>query len=256
MDAPAPELYPNAAADPGTAAALRRLRRQVVIAATLAVVLLAGACVCWATADHQSAELLKTGVRVPGLVADTWLGAKGQRFMSVEYNVHGVGYREPVAIDTATGHQDGTLVTVVADPANPAHMRTLTDPNVSVGLFVTGALLLGFGITALLLTGLLGPAARSTRRRCQSARWVPVELAETRRWRKMRGVTLRGEHVEVVVTPVRTLLAPPVWALSDSTPGRTVVLRYQRDGRWGGPVQVGGMRAWSTAKLAAASATD
>lgn len=253
MEAPAPELYPNAAADPGTATALRRLRRQVVVAAALAVTLLAGAYACGATAEYQSAELLRTGVRVPGLVADTWVGAKGQRFMSVAYNVHGVGYRERVAIGSVAGHQCGTLLTVVADPANPAHMRTLTDSNDSLGLVVPGAMLLGLGITALLLTGLLGPTARSTRRRCQGARWVAVELAEPRTWRKRRGVTLRGEQVEVVVTPVRTPLVPPLWALSDSAPGRTVVLRYQRDGRWGGPVRISGLRAWPSAKLAGAS---
>lgn len=229
------------------------MRRQVLVGGLLALALLAGAYLCEATAQRQAADLLRTGTRIPGLVTNTWVGSKGQPFMTVQYQVNGLRYREPVAIDSVAGHECGTVLTVVADPADPAHLRTLTDSNASRGLVASGAMLLGVGIVALLTTVALGPAARSTRRRCESARWVRVEPTERLKWRTRRGVTLRGDQVDVVVTPVRTPLVPPLWALSDAAPGRSVVLRWQRDGRWGGPMRLGGLKAWSTDKVAEAT---
>lgn len=72
---------------------------------------------------------------------------------------------------------------------------------------------------------------------------MTVERGEMR-WRgRQRGVVLSGPDIDVTVERVRTALIDPLWVLSDAAPGRSTLVRTQRDARWGGPVRLAALRS-------------
>lgn len=246
----APESYATAADDPATAARLRATARIVAGLVALAVVCLIGSAVAFSVAARQTAALLRTGVYTPGRVTGTWTGVKGSRFMRLDYQVGGVSYGSTVRITSGLTYQPGQYVTVVADPADPWHMRTVHETNESAALELAGVGPLVFGLSMVVTSIPSSLGLRSLRRRCRSARWVPVHLGERRTWRKLTGVTLTGAGVDVVVSPsTRAPLGGPMWALDDAVAGRPVVLRTQRWGAGGGPTAVRTLRTWDPSRL-------
>lgn len=251
----APESYPTAAEDPATAARLRTTARIVAGIAALAVVCLLGSAVAFSFAARQAATLLRTGVYTPGLVTGAWTGVKGSRFMHVDYQVRGLAYASTVRITSGLTYQPGQYVTVVADPADPFHMRTVHETNESPALELACIGPLVFGLSMVITSIPTGLALRTLRRRCRSARWVPVHLGDRRTWRTRTGVTLTGGGVDVVVSPTtRAPLGGPMWALDDATAGRQVVLRTQRWGKAGGPTSVRTLPTWGPSRLTPSTA--
>ncbi|MGW4522802.1 hypothetical protein [Amycolatopsis sp. NPDC004378] len=128
----------------------RRLRGIARRAAGLAVVwtvLVAGALTGLGLADAAAADLLATGVRVPGIVLEAHTPAKGAPTIWVRYHSPGRSWTEEIDRDSGRDYVAGDPVTVVYDPGDPAHVRTTDEANtnqVVVG-FSTVALLLGAG---------------------------------------------------------------------------------------------------------------
>lgn len=252
MTTPAPEAYATAAEDPDTAAQLRVIRRIVMVIAALVVICAAGSTVAFLLAAHEAETLLRTGVYTPGEVVDTWTGAKGSPFIAVDYQVGGVAYRSTVAVSGDMSYAPGQVVTVVADPQDPLRMRTLQEKNTPPALELASIGPLVFAISLSVVAIALGLSNRSLRRRCSAGRWVRVQVAEQRHWRKALGVTLIGDGVHVVVsTSLRYPLTEPLWALSDTAVRGSIVLRSYKWGNPDGPVQIRQVRIWPASRLAA-----
>ena len=245
-----PESFLTAAAEPQTARGLRRFARWTVVFVVLAVVLVPAAVAPFVIAAHQSRRLLRTGTRVPGEVTDTWMGAKGIHYMEVAYRVDGAEYAQAVEISSSRSYGPGDHVTVVADPTNFLHMRTVAEPNESPGLTLIGIGFTSIEAIALIVAVNMIPRYLSMRRRCETNRWVPARAGPQRTWRRLCGVTLEGAGPDVVVNEkLRTFLEGPAWVLADTRAGRSAVVRVHKRGPNGGPVQLAAFSTWKAKRL-------
>ncbi len=245
-----PESYPSAAEEPETARSLRKLARVTGVFLVLAVLLVPAAVVPFVTAAHQSQRLLQTGTRVPGEVTDTWMGAKGMRFMEVAYRVTGWGYAHRVEISSSRSYHPGEHVTVVADATNPLRMRTVAEPNESPGMTLTGIGFTSLDVVALILAVALVPWHLSMRRRCAANRWTRAAAGPQHTGGKRRGVAVKGVGPDVVVDQkLAEFLQGPAWVLADTCAGRPAILRTHKWGTSGGPVQVGLFSTWKPKRV-------
>jgi hypothetical protein len=248
-DAP-PESYPTANAEPKTARSLRNLALATGVFVVLALLLVPAAVLPFVAASQQSKQLLRTGTRVPGQVIRTWKTSKGWHFMDVKYQVAGCGYVHRVEIESSRPYRPGQHVTVVADPSNPLHMRTVAEPNPSTGLTLTGIGFISLEGPVLMLAVWLVPRYRSMRRRCATNRWVRAATGPQRTWRGFCGVTVTGAGPDVVVDEkLAPLLDGQAWVLADTCAGNAAILRVHKWGSMGGPVQVNSFSTWKGKRL-------
>jgi hypothetical protein len=230
-----PESYPTAAAEPTTARSLRNLARATCVFVVLAVLLVPASVLPFVAASQQSKELLRTGTRVPGQVIRTWKTSKGWHFMDVKYQVAGCGYTQRVQIESSRSYRPGQHVTVVADPFNALHIRTVAEPNPSTGLTLTGIGFISLEGPTLLLAVWLVPRYRGMRRRCAGNRWVRAGAGPRSTWRGFCGVMVTGAGPDVVVDEkLAPLLDGPAWVLADTCAGNAAILRVHKWGRWAG----------------------
>ncbi len=249
MTEPAPESYPNAAAEPATARGLRRFARVTALFTALALLLLPVAVGPFVVAAHQSTTLLRTGVRVPGEVTQAWRGGKWH-FVRVAYRVARDVHEQTVVVSSGHGYRRGEHVTVVADPVDPLHMRTLAESNESRGWTLAGVVFSSLEALLLITAAMLVPRYWSMRRRCEQNRWVRAEAGPLRTWRRLRGVTVLGAGADAVVDEcVGPLLEGPAWVLGDTCAGRPAILRIHKWGSTGGPLQVSSFNTWKPKRL-------
>ncbi|WP_410568835.1 DUF3592 domain-containing protein [Amycolatopsis sp. cmx-4-61] len=174
-----------------------RLRRTAGRAAALIlgwVALFAGGLTGMSLLDEAAAELLATGDRVPGVVVSVAAPVKGTPSMRVRYG----GRTAKIVRDSGHPYHAGEAVTVVVDPADPAHVRTTEERNENQFVF-------GVCVAALLI-GLAG---------------APVAAGAALGWRRRaRAVAATGWRVATVdVVPVRS-------AAPRRRPPPTLYVRY------------------------------
>ncbi|WP_410672684.1 DUF3592 domain-containing protein [Amycolatopsis sp. cmx-4-68] len=132
------------------AAETRRLRLTTGRAAALTlawVALIAGGLTVLGLVDAAAADLLATGVRVPGVVDAVHDRVKGAHTIRVHYESPGRRWSEEIHRDSGHHYAVGDAVTVVYDPADPAHVRTTEEKNAGQFLVGTGVvpILVGLG---------------------------------------------------------------------------------------------------------------
>ncbi|WP_103339781.1 DUF3592 domain-containing protein [Amycolatopsis sp. CA-126428] len=131
------------------AARLRRTaRRATGIAAAWAALFAAGLAGVIA-ADRAAADLLVTGVRGEGTVLDVFDPARGSPSIRVRYPAPEVSRIEDIAVGSGHEYHVGEPVTVVYDPADPAHVRTTAEANGNPVLVDFGVVFLVTGFVAL-----------------------------------------------------------------------------------------------------------
>ncbi|QKV79163.1 DUF3592 domain-containing protein [Amycolatopsis sp. Hca4] len=126
-----------------------RLRRTALVATAIAgawALLFASGLAAVIAADRAAADLLATGVHAEGTVLSVEEPARGAPTMWVRYHTPGASWTEEIVRDSGRGYHEGETVTVVYDPADPAHVRTTLEANGSqvVGWFAATALVAGF----------------------------------------------------------------------------------------------------------------
>ncbi|MGW3959820.1 hypothetical protein ACWED2_08345 [Amycolatopsis sp. NPDC005003] len=158
-----------------TARLRRTARRAAAIAAAWAV-LFAGGLAAVMAAEQAAANLLATGVRVEGSVVAVHDRARGTPTIEVRYEAQGASRVAEIARDSGREYHDGDPVTVVHDPADPAHVRTTEEAN-------DDRVLEGFGVV-FLVAGFIGlPLAASV-----ALGW----------WRRARAVAATGWRIATV----------------------------------------------------------
>ncbi|WP_410620117.1 DUF3592 domain-containing protein [Amycolatopsis sp. cmx-8-4] len=119
-----------------------RPRKQVRLAWGFAAVLygvLAAGVLGLSALDLGQADLLATGARTGGVVLDVRDPARGTPTIEVRYTVAGESRVAKITWDSGRPYFTGEGVTVVYDPADPAHVRTPEEKNDDrflVGLYV------------------------------------------------------------------------------------------------------------------------
>lgn len=241
---PAPDA---AEIDPDTPTArLRRTARRAAAIAVAWAVLFAGGLAGVIAADRAAADLLATGVRVDGSVIAVHDRFRGPSWIRVRYDAPGAS--RVAEIDHGSGHvyHVGEPVTVVYDPADPAHVRTTAEAN-------ENGVLVGFGV-AFLVAGFAGlpfaaKAAAGWRRRVRAVAatgWrsatvtvgprVPRRQKAEARYRDGSGVVLRcALSVHGFGAPARR----PAWI---GGWGRQMVVSFADDGPHHVPVSATGPR--------------
>ena len=158
-----------------TARLRRTARRAAGIAAAWAV-LYAGGLAAVITADRAAADLLATGVRVAGSVVSVEDPARGTPTIRVRYPAPDASRTAEIARDSGHEYHEGEAVTVVYDPADPAHARTTAETN-------ENRVLVNFGVL-FLVAGFVGlPLAASV-----ALGW----------WRRARAVAATGWRIATV----------------------------------------------------------
>jgi hypothetical protein len=168
-------------------ARLRALSRRAVVIALLWCGVLAGCVVGLNALQHAADDLLATGTRTRGQVVEvhTPRSGRGTPSMRVRYRAGDTTRTEEISRDSDRDYASGQEVTVVYDPADPGHVRTLEEKNDNqffVGLFAVPFLVSLFA--------------------------VPIALVAARRWgqryRAVRHTGWRAASVTVVPDyPVR-----------------------------------------------------
>ncbi|WP_410609391.1 DUF3592 domain-containing protein [Amycolatopsis sp. lyj-109] len=157
-------------------ARLRRTARRATAIAVAWAVLFAGGLAAVIAADRVAAELLATGVRVGGTVVSVYEPARGAPTIRVRFEAPGVSRVEEIARDSGQEYHEGDPVTVVYDPADPAHVRTTVEANENQAL-------VGFGVMLLVSGFLVLPVAASA-----ALGW----------WRRGRAVAATGWRIATV----------------------------------------------------------
>ncbi|WP_410588503.1 DUF3592 domain-containing protein [Amycolatopsis sp. lyj-23] len=136
---------------------LRRIARRATAIAVGCGLLFVGGLAGIIAADRAAAALLATGVRVEGSVLSVVNPAKGDGTPSIWVRYHSPDASWTREIDRDTDHEyhEGEVVTVVYDPADPAHVRTTAEPNASSGFSVV-LLICGFAALPFAATSALG----------------------------------------------------------------------------------------------------
>lgn len=133
--------------DAGGDAETRRLRVLGVRAAGIAMLwfgVLLGTTSGLAQLDDAAEHLLVTGARTTGVVESVHDPTKGTPSMRVRFEVNGRSRTAEIVRDTGRRYRPGEEVTVVYDRDDPAHVRTVEEPNGDqhlTGLFVVPLLL-------------------------------------------------------------------------------------------------------------------
>lgn len=140
------------------AARLRRTARRATAIAAAWAVLFAGGLAGVVAADRAAAALLVTGIRVDGSVIEVFDPHRGAPTIRVRYEAQGAS--RVAEIPRGSGHEyhSGESVTVVHDPADPAHVRTTAEANEDGVLTGFGVMFLvtGFFVLPLAATAALG----------------------------------------------------------------------------------------------------
>ncbi|MER6798557.1 DUF3592 domain-containing protein, partial [Amycolatopsis mediterranei] len=127
-------------------------------------------------ADRAAADLLATGVRVEGSVVDVLDPARGAPSILVRYPAPEVSRTEEIVRDSGHEYHLGEPVTVVYDPADPAHVRTTAEAN-------GNRVLVNSGVISL-VTGFIGLPLAAT----AALGW----------WRRARAVAATGWRIATV----------------------------------------------------------
>ncbi|WP_328442979.1 DUF3592 domain-containing protein [Amycolatopsis sp. NBC_00438] len=130
-----------------------RPRRPVRVACGFAValyVVLAAGVLGLSALDLGQADLLATGARTGGVVLSVRDPARGTPTLDVGYTVAGESRTAEIARDSGRKYVAGEVITVVYDPADPAHVRTSEEKN-------DDGFLVGLCVVALLVTLVLLP---------------------------------------------------------------------------------------------------
>jgi hypothetical protein len=137
---------------------LRRTAGRATVIAAAWAVLFVGGLAAVVAADRAAAELLVTGVRVGGSVVSVHEPARGAPTIRVRFEAAGVSRVEEIARDSGQDYHEGDPVTVVYDPADPAHVRTTAEANENQALVGFGVMVLvtGFAVLPLAATAALG----------------------------------------------------------------------------------------------------
>ncbi|MFJ9778065.1 DUF3592 domain-containing protein [Amycolatopsis sp. NPDC101161] len=164
-------------------ARLRRTARRATAIAGAWAVLFAGGLATVIAADHAAADLLATGVHTEGTVLSVGKQGRGTPTFWVRYHSPGASWTEEIVRDSGRAYQEGEAVTVVYDPADPAHVRTEDETNEDQVQY-------GFGMVAVLvaLFGLpfwIGRAA---------GWWRRIRAVERTGWRRARVSEGPGPH--------------------------------------------------------------
>ena len=168
-----------------------RLRRTALAATAIAgawAVLFTGGLATVIAADRAAADLLATGVHTEGTVLSVEEQARGAPTFWVRYHTPGASWTEEIVRGSGREYHAGEAVTVVYDPADPAHVRTTAEANGS-------QVVEGFAVTALVAGFLVLPLAAS-------AAWGW--------WRRARAVAETGWRIATVTVVPRVRRGPRI----------------------------------------------
>lgn len=174
-------------------AGLRRIAWRAAALALVWTAVFAGGLAGIIAADHASAALLVTGVRVEGVVLSVHEPTRGPSSFWVRYHSPGQSWTEEIARDSARSYRAGDAVTVVYDPDDPRHVRTTEEPN-------ENRILVGFSVLPL-VAGVAGlpfaaKAAMGWRRRARAVARTGWRIAAVT---VVPGFLARGHTAEVLV---------------------------------------------------------
>jgi hypothetical protein len=110
---------------PEPTARVRRAARRAVGGVVAVAALLAGGVGCLVLAASAAEDLLATGVREPGVVVHVLDPVKGASHIRVRHGAR----TDEIVWRADRDYRVGDEVTVVSDPADPAHVRTTDEAN-------------------------------------------------------------------------------------------------------------------------------
>jgi len=226
---------------------LHRIARRAAALVLIWVALVAGGFAGMSLLDEAAAELLATGARVPGVVLSVHVPVKGTPSMQVRYGTR----TAKIVLDSGHHYHDGEAVTVVVDPADPAHVRTTEEENENPFAFGCSVAVLLVGVAG---TPVAAGAAIGWRRRARAVavsgwRVATVDVVPDRSagGRKRPPPTLRVRYSDGTGSTLRTLPSTHgATALADFTDrlawvggwGREMVVLFPNGPRRPGPYAV------------------